>query len=229
LARLQLPRIEFATPLPAALATNFELLKRSLVQQHFFDATTDIGIPTVYAVQILEGHPSSAQYVNCATGFSAAEACAKTIREAAPARAVLKHVDGVPTDIADFRSLYDGAHLLGRPAYRREFDFLLHSPRRRNLAAMEIDAPTDEQGRLRFLLDRLHGLGFEPVVVDLTTDELRELGIWVVRAVIPGLMPMSSVQRGRFLGTPRLHEYPYCAGFGALGEDEINPTPQPFA
>jgi ribosomal protein S12 methylthiotransferase accessory factor len=50
LARLQLPRIEFTTPLPAALATNFELLKRSLVQQYFFDATTDIGIPTVYAV-----------------------------------------------------------------------------------------------------------------------------------------------------------------------------------
>jgi ribosomal protein S12 methylthiotransferase accessory factor len=229
LARLQLPRIEFTTPLPAALATNFELLKRSLVQQYFFDATTDIGIPTVYAVQILEGHPTSAQYVNCATGFSAAEACAKTIREAAPARAVLKHVDGVPANVADFRSLYDGAHLLGRQAYRREFDFLLDSPRRRNLEAMEIDGPADERGRLRFLLDRLHGLGFEPVVIDLTTDELRELGIWVVRAVIPGLMPMSSVQRGRFLGTPRLYEYPCRAGFGALGEHEINPTPQPFA
>ena len=110
-----------------------------------------------------------------------------------------------------------------------KFDFLLQSPRRRNLEAMEIDAPADERGRLRFLLDRLHGLGFEPVVIDLTTDELRELGIWVVRAVIPGLMPMSSVQRGRFLGTPRLYEYPCRAGFGALDEHEINPTPQPFA
>ena len=105
-----------------------------------------------------------------------------------------------------------------------KFDFLLQSPRRRNLEAMEIDAPADERGRLRFLLDRLHGLGFEPVVINLTTDELRELGIWVVRAVIPVLMPMSSVQRGRFLGTPRLYDYP-CRGLRRTGRAPDQPNP----
>ncbi len=229
LARLPLPRITLTQPLPPVLAPNHRVLERSLVQHEFFDATTDVGIPTVYAVQLLDGHPSVAQYVNCACGFSAAEACAKTIREAAPARPVLRLVDDVPADSDDFRSLYDGAHHLGRPEFRHAFEFLMKSPYRRPLADVEIDAPEDEAGRLRYLLERLRKLDMEVVMVDLTSDELRRLGVWVVRAVIPGLMPMSSVQRGRFLGTPRLYDYPRCAGFGALAEDDINPLPQPFA
>lgn len=229
LAKMALPRIELTQPLPPELAVNHRVLERSLVRQEFFDATTDVGIPTVYAVQLLDGHPTTAQYVNCAVGFSAVEACAKTIREAAPARPVLRHVNDVPSNSEDFRSLYDGAHHLGKPAYRSAFDFLMDTPRRKPLEAMEIAAPADEPGRLRYLVERLRALDMEVVVVDLTTDELRRLGVWVVRAVVPGLMPMSSVQRGRFLGTPRLYEYPAKAGYGALGEADINPLPQPFA
>ena len=56
-----------------------------------------------------------------------------------------------------------------------------------------------------------------------------KLGIWVVRVVIPDLMPMTSDYLGRFLGTPRLYDYPRQAGFGALSEQDINPQPQPFA
>lgn len=229
LAKLPLPRIGFPRPLPASLGANHRLLEESLVEQRFFDATTDVGIPTVYAVQLLPDHPSVAQYVSCATGFSAAEACAKTIREAAPARAVLVHVKDVPQDVGEFRTLYDGAHLLGKPQFRDAFGFLLDTPNARPLDEMEIDAPADEAGRLRYLLDRLHAMGMDVVAVDLTTDELRELGIWVVRVVIPGLMPMSSVQRGRFLGHPRLYQYARHAGLAGFSEADVNPVPQPFA
>ncbi|MDP5210778.1 YcaO-like family protein [Microbulbifer sp. 2205BS26-8] len=229
LAKLPLPRIEMSEPLPVELVDNHRVLRNGLVQQHFFDATTDVGIPTIYAVQLLDGHPQVAQYVNCAVGFNAAEACAKIIREAAPARAVLSNVKDVPDNVEDFRSLYDGAHHLGKPEWRHAFNFLLETPNRKSLSDIQVDAPADEQGQLRFLLDRLKAMGMEVVAVDLTTDELRELGIWVVRVVIPGLMPMSSVQRGRFLGHPRLYEYPRHAGYGALTEETINPIPQPFA
>ena len=72
-------------------------------------------------------------------------------------------------------------------------------------------------------------MDMEVIAIDLTTDELRERGAWVVRAVIPGLMPMSSDYRARFLGTPRLYEYPKNAGFGSITENDINRAPQPFA
>lgn len=229
LARLPLPRIEIEPPVPDVLAPNLGRLQRSLVKQCFFDATTDVGVPTVYSVQLLDGHPKLSQYVSCATGFDPAAVCAKTIREAAPARAVFQFPRQIPVQVADFTSLYEGAVYMGRPEQRAEFDFLLESGRRRTLAAMEIDAPASGAGRLAFLLDRLAAMGMDAVAVDLTTDEVRDAGLWVVRVVIPGLLPMSTMHRARYLGHPRLYDYPRDAGFGVLTEDDVNPAPQPFA
>ncbi|WP_052713062.1 YcaO-like family protein [Pseudoalteromonas rubra] len=229
LAKLPLPQIEITQPCPPELDKNLQILAKGRVRQTFYDATTDLGIPIVYSIQTLEEHPTVAQYVNCAVSFNAAECCAKTIREAAPARAVLCHVDDTPADTEDFRSLYDGAAHLGNPNYRDEFEFLLNTPNRTTLDAMKIEAPEDDKGQLNFLLDRIKSHDMDVFAVDLTTQEQRALGIWVVRVIIPQLMPMSTVQRGRFLGHKRLYEYPEKAGFGSLSEADINPTPQPFA
>jgi ribosomal protein S12 methylthiotransferase accessory factor len=229
LARLRLARIEIPADIPEELETNWRLLQRSLVRQYCFDATTDLGIPTVYALQLVDDHPKLAQYVSCATDFSAAAALAKTIREAAPARAVFQMDREVPAEIADFRSLYDGAVYMGRPEQRRAFSFLLDSDTRRKLDDMAIDAPSDARGRLKFLLQRLRSLEMEAVAVDLTTDEVRESGLWVVRVIIPDVMPLSTTHRARFLGHPRLYEYAKKAGIKSFTEEQVNPAPQPFA
>jgi ribosomal protein S12 methylthiotransferase accessory factor len=229
LARLPLPRIEVEPPLPRELATNYGRLLQSLVRQYFFDATTDLAVPTIYSVQAVEGHPKLAQYVNCATDFSAAAACAKTIREAAPARTVFQVPREIPPDVADFHSLYDGAVYMGRSEQRSAFDFLLKGSARRPLSAVEIDAPQDGRSRLRLLIDRLKAIGSDAIAVDITTDEVRAAGLWVVRVVTPGLLPMSTIYRARFLGHARLYTYPEQAGFGTRVEGDINPAPQPFA
>jgi ribosomal protein S12 methylthiotransferase accessory factor len=229
LAKLPLAKIELPPVVPATLGPNLNVLNQGMVKHHFFDATSDVGVPTVYAVQTLDGCERTAQYVNCSVEFDPAVACAKTIREAAPARIVFEDGYTPPDDIADFQSLYDGAAYLGRPEHRKEFDFLLNTPNRIELSQMKLDAPTDEKGRLNFLIKRLRQMGMDIIAVDLTTDELRELGVWVVRVVIPGLMPMSADYRARFLGTPRLYDYPKNAGFGSITEDDINRAPQPFA
>jgi len=229
LARLPLPRIEFESPLPRELEANYSRLARSLIRQYFFDATTDLGIPTIYSVQVVEGHPKLAQYVSCATDFSAAAACAKTIREAAPARAVFQIPREIPRDVADFQSLYEGAVYMGRSEQRFAFDFLLKGAARRPLSAVAIDVPQDEPSRLRLLIDRLKAIGTDAIVVDITTDEVRDAGLWVVRVVTPGLLPMSTIHRARFLGHSRLYAYPEWAGFGTRVESDVNPVPQPFA
>lgn len=229
LCRLQLPMIDVGDSPPAVLAAALERLRRSKVQQYFFDATTDLGVPTVYAVQLVEGHEKLSQFVGCATDFDAAAACAKTVRESATSRTVFLGSYEPPEKVEDFTSLYDGAARMGRPDAREAFRFLLDSPRRRALAAMRTNAPDDDKGRLRFLLQRLADLKMDAFAVDLTTDEVRDAGLWVTRVVIPQLVPMSSVHRARHLGHRRIYEYPEKAGFGPMTEDSINPAPQPFA
>lgn len=229
LAQLPLPRIDIPQPYPPALADNHRMLDQSLVKQIFFDATSDLKVPTVYSLQLVENHPKLSQYVNCATGFDPATLVAKTIREAAPARPVLQQQSNMPQNVDDYRALSDGANMLGLPEWRKAFDFLMKSPNSISLADMlapDLPRPVDCIG---YILEQLEAQGMEAVICDLTTDELREMGIWVVRAVIPGLMPMSVVQKARFLGTPRLYDYPRRAGFKAISEADINPLPQPFA
>lgn len=229
LAQLRLARIDVPPGISGELETSWRLLQRSLVRQYCFDATTDLGIPTVYAVQLVNDHPRLSQYVSCATDFSAAGALTKTIREAAPARAVFQWDREIPSNIADFRSLYDGATYMGRPEQRGEFSFLLDSHQRRSLSDMAIDALSDSRERLRFLIERLKTLNMDAIAIDLTTDDVREGGLWVVRVVIPDLMPLSTMHRARFLGHSRLYEYPRKAGLKSLTEEQVNPAPQPFA
>ncbi|WP_052688186.1 YcaO-like family protein [Xanthomonas sp. MUS 060] len=229
LARLPLPRIEVPKIAPAILAPNLERLRRSPLQHHGFDATTDIGVPCIYAVQTLPGHPLLSQYVNCATDFDAAAAYAKTIREAGPARTVFERGYTHPVDINDFVALEDGAAYMGVPARAEAFEFLLNTSAQVPLDEIGKGLPSGDGARLQFLVGRLRKLGTDVIAVDLTTRELRQLGVRVVRVVIPGLMPMSSIHRARFLGHPRLYQYPRDAGYGVLTEREINPYPQPFA
>lgn len=55
------------------------------------------------------------------------------------------------------------------------------------------------------------------------------MGLTVVRAIIPQLMPLSFAHRARFLAHPRLYDAPRFFGRDALAEADLNPFPQPFA
>jgi ribosomal protein S12 methylthiotransferase accessory factor len=68
----------------------------------------------------------------------------------------------------------------------------------------------------------------EAYAVDLTCDEAREIGMWVVRVIVPGLMPLSFVGAAQYRGTPRLYEAPVAMGYTAHAAADLNPWPQPF-
>lgn len=201
LAKLPLSKIDVPSPPPPEVAANLSRLAKSRVKHTGFDATTDFGIPTVYSVQTLEGHPHLSQYVNCSTEFSALDAYAKTIREAAPARPVFNDGIDVPDDLSDFVSLHHGAAYLGRPEFRDEFGFLLSSSGTIGIGDMGGYFPEDDNARLSVLIDKLKSMNMEAIAVDLTTEDLREVGVWVVKVVIPGLMPMTSTHSVDFWPT----------------------------
>lgn len=229
LARMPLAQIDFDTDVPPVHKDKFRQLGRGHMKQLFFNATTDIGIPTVYSLQLVEGHPSLSQFVSCSTNFDAWEAAAKVIRESASGRTMFEFDQQIPDDIMDFTRLEDGAAYMGRPEQRHHFDFLVQSRSRQPISSMQGEYPADDAGRLQWLKQRFSDLGYKVYISELTTDELKEVGLRTVRVIIPGLMPMTPVQRARFLGHPRLYHYPEKAGFGALTEDQVNPAPQPFA
>lgn len=233
LLRLPLPRIELPDPPPVSLVPFLERLGKGRVAHYFFDGTTDLGIPTVFAVQVCEGHPTCELYVSCATALDPATAYAKAICEISPALSVMSRERTLPSDVADFCELTHGADYYGRGGHRSDFEFLLGHAASRPLDDIGQDSLVDPgasgEQKLRFLVGRLNALGMEAIALDLTTEELRDVGLWVVRVVIPRLVPISFVYRARYLGTPRIGETARQWGRGALADVEINPGPLPFA
>jgi ribosomal protein S12 methylthiotransferase accessory factor len=233
LLRRPLPRIELPDPPPESLAPFLERLGKAHAAHHFFDATTDLGIPTVLAVQYCKGHPTCELFVGCATALEPAAAYAGAIREVSRARSVMSQERAVPSEVADFCELTHGADYYGRGGHSSDFDFLLGHQESRPLEAMGLASLADPQvsdaQKLNFLAGRLDALGMEAIALDLTTEELRDVGLWAVRVVIPRLVPISCVYRARYLGTPRIMEFAASGRREATTDVEINPGPLPFA
>jgi ribosomal protein S12 methylthiotransferase accessory factor len=228
LQMLSLPPIEFDEG-PPELFDALESAKLSGRAHFFFDATTDVGVPTIYCVDEDLSSATMRHVVMCATDLDPARAVIKIVREIASSRIGLEQGQEVPTDVNDFHGVFHGAQYMGRPEMAGAFDFLLASstPRRQfSSISSFIGTPEDE---LSLLLDVLTATNCTVLAVDISTRESMAVGIKAVRVLIPELMPLSFAYRTRFLGHPRLYSAPHAMGLRSLPESEINPNPQPFA
>jgi ribosomal protein S12 methylthiotransferase accessory factor len=235
LARLPLPRIDIEglsdADVPASLRETLALYRTGLVKQAFFDATTDVGVPTVWAVQLAPGSGVEV-VVSCATSFDPGVAVATCMREAVSCRVVLAAKHEVPERVEDYTDLLHGAVHYARGGHNADFDFLMESAPSRTLADVGrmagVDSGLSYEGQLAYQVERLRALGMDAIAVDLTTDEVRDAGLWITRVIVPELLPISFIHRSRYLATPRLYSYPRRFGI-ELTEADVNPNPLPFA
>ena len=80
------------------------------------------------------------------------------------------------------------------------------------------------------LCDRVAAAGSTAYAVDVTSPDVAELGLAVIRVVAPGLCGLDVSHDARFLGGRRLYEAAAAAGLrrGSMCEDDVNPDPHPF-
>ncbi len=91
-------------------------------------------------------------------------------------------------------------------------------------AALSVEALSVRQ-ELTLLIGRLHKLGYTSYFVDVTAPDVAELGWTVVRAIVPGLQPMSAGVGFEHRDTRRLQKFADWKGFTF---DQINEDPHPF-
>ncbi len=199
---------------------------------HFFDATTNLGIPTVYCVEVNERSKSLRTVVMCDANLNPRTSILKIFRELAASQLGLSGNQTPPQKPDEFTTVYDGALYMGHESKAHVFDFLLSETRDVEKVRLN-DLPVYEFPsaieKLRFVLSRLAQAEMEVVVADITTREAKAAGIHVVKAIVPQLMPLSFVHSARFLAHERLYDAPDRMGFGKRPYEEINPYPQPFA
>lgn len=230
LQKLPLPRIivDFK---PEGIAPYLESLHRASkgLEYYFFDATTDLGIPTVYGVQRAPWDRANSTFVSCASAASPAQALAKVIRDMSHCRAVFQRPHPTPDNVEEFTSIFHGATYMARAEQAHGFDFLLKSSSRRLLSEIPALEADSEKSLLALTLNRLREKGLDTFALELSTDEALRAGLRVVKAIIPGLQPLSFNYRARYLGHPRLYEAPMQMGYQSHAEEDLNHLPQPFA
>jgi ribosomal protein S12 methylthiotransferase accessory factor len=94
-----------------------------------------------------------------------------------------------------------------------------------------VHTTTDVKQEVETCVGRLAARGLEVLAVDLTTDDISELGLQVVKVLVPGSLPLDFGVRWPHLGGRRLYEAPRRMGYRgrvARHPAEVNLFPHPF-
>lgn len=202
--------------------------ERHFIRVHRFDATTDLGVPTVYCLLVADHDDRARNIVACATGRTMSGAAEKALIEGILVRG-LYHASGeAEDDVAKFTTVEDGARYMGKPEHAEAFDFLTDGATDRPRSRREA-LPDDPAAMLDHLVGLFRDRGTQVVVVDRTPQELADAGLTCVSVVIPDLQPMSLLPLAQFRAHPRLYDAPARMGHPVLSEEEQNTWPQPFA
>jgi ribosomal protein S12 methylthiotransferase accessory factor len=203
-----------------------ESSRRQFIDTFIFDATTDIGVPTAYCVQVARHDERARQVLGCATRRNFADAAEHAVLETLQVRDTV--FSDCPESVREFGSIGDGARYMARPERTAAFDFLLKGAEDR--AARPSDGIPQSTGEaLDWIKSRLGSMQAQVIIVDRTPDELADLGLTALCAIIPSLQPMSLVPQAQYRAHPRLYEAPRLMGYRSLPEEKLNPWPQPLS
>jgi ribosomal protein S12 methylthiotransferase accessory factor len=199
------------------------------------DLTMDVGVPTILSVLRGDG-PGAAPIVFAAAAHlnpehavrKSLEELAHTGRYAQQIRSLMPPLPPDPTfeNVADQKS---HLNFWADPQNRPLADFVFASPDRIDFQDLENLETGDPEADLQIVVDKVRGVGHRVLVADITTDDVRSLGLYVTHAIIPGFHPLFMGYRGRALGGYRLWEIPQRLGYkGIARETGDNPAPHPY-
>lgn len=196
----------------------------------------DHGIPVIFSMMQSTVPEAPAVVVAAAAHLDPEQAVRKSLEELAQiwsfSQVVKSHRSkfkpGVGwanvTDIESHTILYfahENKHLL---------QFLLNPPKTIAFSEIQNVSLQEPSHDLRTLTERIAAVDHRVSLADLTSEDVQSLGLWVVRALIPGFHPLFMGHRLRALGTARVTEVRRRLGFTTpLREHDLNSAPHPFS
>lgn len=205
----------------------------------FYDITLDVPIPSIFAVM---QRPAEFGFANCVTSvsrLSMREAIHKGLRELGQE---LPYIRYLRHQLEDWEPKDDYSDLV---TFDHHFTFYSKRPELVGEAMafcteVKDEVPLSELpdhttgrplGDIQRSVDFLAEHGYEVIVVDITTEDIRELDWSVVRVIVPGLVPLYGNHNRQYHGVPRLWDIPKKLGWAENGWDPnagLNPYPHPF-
>ncbi|MFB9325019.1 YcaO-like family protein [Paenibacillus aurantiacus] len=226
---LSLPRIDIRDH-PVAEPFR-ELLDESRFTLDIVDTTGDTGIPSAFGLlRTSDGKVS----VGGSARLTLEDAVRKTLMEVSQlfignksqiyARTIPSLLPHQVTDYGLRLPYYE------QPFASEELAFTVASNQIRPLGREAAPVPDTESRRLARLVERLESRGLEALCVDLTTDDARELGLHVVKMIVPGTIQLPRSEGERLVTSRRIYDTPVELGLRSrpIEPQELNISPHPF-
>ena len=242
-ARLPVPRLDPYSSNDKELRLMIDRLQTITgYDLYLFNTTMENGIPSLMAIAKNKGH-TGANLV-CAGGahLNPVEAAKSAILEVAGNLTFLgekleKNRDEYRRMLDDpylIRQMEDHSLLYGLPEAERRLHFLLdpNRPLRTFDEEFRPRAPHDDlTDDLRDALQTFRQLNLDVIAIDQTAPETLRNGLFCVKVLIPGMLPMSFGHHlVRLSGLERVLKVPLKLGYAKnlLTPQELNPYPHPF-
>ena len=132
---------------------------------------------------------------------------------------------------SDVHTLEEHALYFTRHDHLHELEFLLSTPTTVNIEDLPDRSTGSVQGDLDYVTGALRDIGSRVVYCEVTTPDLKDFPIRVVRSLATHLQPIAFGHDQQRLGGRRLYELPQKLGYTAerRTEADLNPCPHPLA
>jgi ribosomal protein S12 methylthiotransferase accessory factor len=186
-----------------------------------------------------EGIDGPAVVVGLGADLEPSRAAQRAILEVAQVRPALRRRLRHPATLRRMEELVANPHLVtGLEDHdllyaswesRRAFDFLLERPL--ESIGWEPQSSWRAADKLQVLVDHFQAEGWDLIYYNLTPPDMRTLGLYTARVIIPGFQPIDFGWKERRLGGNRLYELPYRLGIAATTTtpEQLNNDPHPIS
>jgi ribosomal protein S12 methylthiotransferase accessory factor len=242
-AQLNLPRLAPSSADDQELQLMIERMRAVAgYELYLYNSTMEHGIPSIFA--IAKNRKQKGVNLICAAGahLDPVRAVKSAVHELAGMMLTLD--EKLEANQAEYsRMLHDSSlvqqmddhgMLYGLPQAEDRLNFLLEDDRPLRTFAEEFkwkSTHTDLTDDLQDILQVFRSLNLDVIVVDQTTPELKRNGLYCVKVLIPGMLPMTFGQHlTRITGLERVLQVPMELGYSKqpLTLEQLNTHPHPF-
>jgi ribosomal protein S12 methylthiotransferase accessory factor len=195
--------------------------------------TLDHGVPCILSILVSERPNAPALVFAASAALSPEEAVRKSLEEVAHTR---RYAAQLKTKLGTFEPVSDYSNVVNQETHVRLYtdqtsrslaNFLFSSESWIDVHELEDFSGDSPDASLRNLVEAIASTSHAIFVKDLTTSDVQELGLSVVRAVIPGFHPLFMGHGNRALGGIRLWSVPQALGYAGITNQD-NPAPHPY-
>lgn len=190
---------------------------------------TTLDIPIPVALAIIYDKKQKIPYASFGAGASNSieKAALKALEEALIVREVLETLNSQkeikPISCSQVNTFLDHAIFYSHQKWKRAWKFFLKSPiyTTQKIKKLFNFPPPEKLLDLNYIIQIFKKRKIEAIKVNLTNDEIKENGFYLVKVIIPELQPIDVSYKARFLGSARLKKF-------LKGLKNINQYPHPL-